>query len=383
MPPDEAATSPIPCQNEISRCHCFMHSMWNFVTAPLHPKSFAITTTCFTVMLLCCVATINWLVNPYSQYSSNLLAPLVRDSRSEKVALFEQQQQPSEGLILGSSRTMKFEPKYLQHRTNLRFFNFGVNHGRPEDFLAIVLLYKNSFGQFPKSVLIGVDVAALSDTVPSDARLNAEPKLYSQVRYDLPWTDEFDRLTQLLSYQQFASSIKSIQKVLTSNSLKITSKATEAFDADGVIQYLQRESERLAGSYDFDKAIQYNELEFLTVFRGMTSLSKTRIKYLQKAVAQCEQNGCQVTLFLTVHHPILRETLSNKTAFVRLEQNAKEALQNLADESQARFVDLSTIDTFGGDPKEFVDGVHPLEPNTRRMIDRLFPQSTKEQYAIQ
>jgi len=88
-------------------------------------------------------------------------------------------------------------------------------------------------------------------------------------------------------------------------------------------------------------------------------------------------------MFLTVHHPTLRNTLSQKTDFERLEQDAKDALQKITDECHARFVDLSTLDTFGGDPNEFVDGIHPLEPNTRLMIDRLFPKSTVSQYAVQ
>jgi hypothetical protein len=104
---------------------------------------------------------------------------------------------------------------------------------------------------------------------------------------------------------------------------------------------------------------------------------------LQEVVAQCEQQGCQVTLFLTVHHPTLRKTLSRKTEFERFELDARIALQRIADECQARFVDLSSLDTFGGDPNEFVDGIHPLEPNTRLMIDRLFPKSPEAQYAIQ
>ena len=37
----------------------------------------------------------------------------------------------------------------------------------------------------------------------------------------------------------------------------------------------------------------------------------------------------------------------------------------LAGQYGARFVDLSTIDSFGGDPKEFYDVVHPTVVNTR------------------
>lgn len=383
MPPENAASAPIRICNMLAYRTCFANSLWNRFHTPLQPKSFAITVIFISMLCLVCVAALNWLVNPYRQYSSHLIEPLVRDSRSEKVALFEQQLSKAEGLILGSSRTMKLEPSYLQARTNLSFFNFGVNHGRPEDFLAIVQLYNVSTGHFPKSVLIGVDVAALNDNVPSDARLIAEPKLYSFVRNKLPWTEEFDRLSQLFSYQQFTSSIKSLRNNLIANASQAASNPIEVFAPDGVIQYLQRQAERLDGKYDFEKAMQCNNKEFLSVFGGMSKLSHRRLSYLHDVVSLCEQQGCQVTMFLTVHHPTLRNTLSQKTDFERLEQDAKAALQKITDECHARFVDLSTLDTFGGDPNEFVDGIHPLEPNTRLMIDRLFPKSTVSQYAVQ
>jgi hypothetical protein len=364
-------------------CTCFAHALWHRFHTPLHPKPFAITVVSIAMLCLLCVAALNWLVNPYRQYSSHLLAPLIRDSRSEKVALFEQQSSTTDGLILGSSRTMKFEPSYLHTRTSLRYFNFGVNHGRPEDFLAIVQFYKNSTGHFPRSVLIGVDVASLNDVVPGDARLVAEPKLYSCVRNKIPWTEEYDRLSQLFSYQQFVSSLRSLRNCFVVNASETEKKPMEVYDPDGVIQYLQRQAERLEGKYDFEKAIQQDQKELLSVLGSMTRLSPRRLGYLQEVVSQCEQQGCQVTLFLTVHHPTLRKTLSQKTEFERFEHDAKIALQRIADECQARFVDLSSLDTFDGDPNEFVDGIHPLEPNTRLMIDRLFPKSREAQYAIQ
>ncbi len=383
MPPENAAFVPIRICNMLADRTCFSHMLWHRFHTPLQPKPFAIAVVSIALLCLLCVAALNWLVNPYRQYSSHLLAPLIRDSRSEKVALFELQHSTTEGLILGSSRTMKFEPSYLHARTNLRYFNFGVNHGRPEDFLAIVQFYKNSTGHFPKSVLIGVDVASLNDVVPNDARLVAEPKLYSCVRNKIPWAEEYDRLSQLFSYQQFVSSIKSLRNCFVANASEAVKKPMEIYDPDGVIQYLKRQAERKEGKYDFEKAIQHDQKELMSVFGNMTKLSQRRLGYLKEVVSQCEQQGCQVTLFLTAHHPTLRSTLSRKTDFEHFERDAKITLQRIADECQARFVDLSTLDTFDGDPNEFVDGIHPLEPNTRLMIDRLFPKSPEAQYAIQ
>lgn len=44
------------------------------------------------------------------------------------------------------------------------------------------------------------------------------------------------------------------------------------------------------------------------------------------------------------------------------------------------FVDLTRVESFGGDPDDFCDGVHIKEANARRIIDlfvRTFPETFK------
>ncbi len=54
---------------------------------PMSPKHFCWCVASFVCVSLFCVSTLNWIVNPYGQYSSNCLQPIVQDSRSEKVEL--------------------------------------------------------------------------------------------------------------------------------------------------------------------------------------------------------------------------------------------------------------------------------------------------------
>ena len=145
----------------------FIKTVIERLKSPLEPKRFCACSASLVVASLVCVATLNWTVNPYGQYSSNCFEPIVQDSRCEKVELFERLEAAPQGLILGSSRALKFEPEYLQTRTSQTFFNFAVNHGRPEDFLATVRYYRDRFGFCPKTVLIGVDVASLNDVIPN------------------------------------------------------------------------------------------------------------------------------------------------------------------------------------------------------------------------
>ncbi len=356
-----------------------IQSVFEKLNCPMNPKRFCVCVVQLVVFSLLSVSTFNWVVNPYAQYSPNLLKPIVQDSRCEKVDLFERLGAAPQGLILGSSRALKFEPEYLKSKTSQTFFNFAVNHGRPEDFLAIVRYYRDRIGSFPRTILIGVDVASLNDVVPNDARLCAEPRLLVSARDTQSFSDEFDRFSQLFSYQQLKSSVKSI-----GNSLRpIHREAEHIFDSDGVIQYTKRQSEMAAGTYDFEAAFEFNEREFLAIFSPLREPSKRRLGYLRETVRVCKENDCQVHLFATVSHPRLRESLASKTKFLQFEELAIKAIEAMAAEFGATFIDFGSVESFSGDPECFVDGIHPLEPNTRRMIDRLWPRSSEASYAIQ
>ncbi len=357
----------------LTRTRCLLN-------APLEPKRFCVCVVGLVVSCLIAIATLNWTVNPYGQYSSELLAPIVQDSRSEKVDLFERLENPPQGLILGSSRALKFEPEYLQSRTSQTFFNFAVNHGRPEDFLAIVRYYYDRNGYFPKTLLIGVDVSSLNDVVPNDARLSAEPRLYSLARDTSWWTDEFDRFSQLFSYQQLAASLFALRNVVCP---RMPTESEQCLNANGLIQYTKRQSQIANGTYDFESALDFTQREFLSVFSQLNQPSPRRLGYLRETVRICSANGCQVYLFTTVSHPRLRELLATKTKFLLVEEKAIHAIRELASDAGAKYVDFGSIETFNGDPDCFVDGIHPLEPNTRRMIDRLMSRSVGDSYAVQ
>ena len=360
--------------------HRLFKKIINRLKAPICPKRFCVCTASIVAVSLFCVATVNWTVNPYGQYSSNCFEPIVHDSRSEKVELLERLETAPLGLILGSSRALKFEPEYLQKRTSQTFFNFAVNHGRPEDFLAIVRYYLDRFGCYPKTILIGVDVASLNDVVPNDARLSSEPRLFAFAKETSSWSDDFDRFSQLFSYQQLNSSVRSIRNCVHPIQRNVD---VQSFTTDGVIQYFERQAQIEAGTYDFESALDFNHREFLSIFGQFTNPSQRRLEYLRETVQLCESNGSQVYLFTTVSHPRLRELLADKTKFLQVEERAVKAIQTIALDLNAKFVYFGSVESFAGDPDCFVDGVHPLEPNTRRMIDRLIPRTSEASYAIQ
>lgn len=350
------------------------------VTQELTARRFVAVWLAIVAVMLAATAAINWTVNPYGQYSTDLIAPIVQDSRGEKLALFDKWNDPPEGLILGSSRALKFEPSYLQQKTNLKFFNFAVNHGRPEDFLAILRLYRQKFHSLPKMIVVGVDTASLNDVVPEDARLNATPRLFEHVPDVCNWDEQLNHYFRLLSFQQLSASMKSVAKRIRRANQK---SAPEYFEPDGLIRYAVREAEMANGTYDFEAALRYNEREFTSIFGAFSDLSDKRLAYIDEAIRLCSENDCKVFVFSTVSHPRLRSTLGAKTKFVTIENRAIGQLREISNKYNATFYDFSSVDNFRGDPAQFVDGIHPLENNTRLMIDQLLSGSDGGEHAIQ
>ena len=124
--------------------------------------------------MACVTALLNFIVNPYSQYPTHFLEPLVQTSRMQKVALLSKTKNSAEALVLGSSRVMKFEPDYLKSKTGLNFFNGGMNYVRPEDCLAFLRHFRKTTGRDPTELIVGVDVVGFSDAAVDSRLLQSE-----------------------------------------------------------------------------------------------------------------------------------------------------------------------------------------------------------------
>ncbi|MEZ6117521.1 MAG: SGNH/GDSL hydrolase family protein [Pirellulaceae bacterium] len=327
------------------------------------------------------IAMLNFLVDPYAQYSPEMLRPLVQTSRAEKVALFRKLPAPPEGLILGSSRVLKFEPDYLHEKTGLRFFNAGVNYAKSEDHLALVRYFENEHHVRPRMIVLGLDLSSFSDGNPIDARLLSDPCLSPQLKDVVPLEQRVHRWKELLSWQQTKNSIKSIKLAVTQS---YPQQDAESFRPDGLLVYHEREAQLSQGTYDFDAALAYNQNEYQQLYRGFDRLSLLRCRRFERLAEHCRQQQIALYVFLTPMHPELLEYIRDCSTFDQRRTQMVRYLEIAAERYGYSFVDFSDIRSFQGSPELFVDGIHPLEPNTRRMIDILVQTGPKKhQYAVQ
>ena len=343
-------------------------------------RNYCLLTLSMTLFGLGGVACINWFVDPYGQYGTGIVPVIVQASRTQKLDLMEKLDEVPLGLILGSSRVQKIEPRYLEEKTGLSFFNAGVNHGRPTDYLAIVRWYQKRWKSFPEIVVIGVDAEALNAVVPLDGRISTEQRLAANVPEAITWKDGFSRYTELVGFKQLRSSISGMQNALRP---RVDDDPVETIQPDGLLVYRHRESELRNGTYDFKSALRYNELEYTQLYRTYHEISGTEAMRLVETVRLLQKHGTRVYLFVTPFHPELIESLSHDRNFDKRENETRQLLSLLARHDGAIVADLGDLSKFDGDPTQFVDGIHPLEPNTRLMMDRLLEVKGASQYALQ
>ena len=344
-------------------------------------KSFVITVLGMAGSAFVVVAALNLYVNPYAQYPTNFIEPLVQTSRAQKTELLATQESPPAGLLLGSSRVLKYEPAYLKERLGQSFFNAGVNYGKSEDYLAFLRFYENQFGCLPQTVIIGLDVHGFNDHLSTDSRLLNNRQLICSIPEAIPFSDRFQSLKELLSWQQTMSSLRSLRRASDEGGVE---PPHESFRSDGMIVYHERERQIADGIYDFSSALDWNKREYKQLFSGYGKLSKRRIELFYKTLDACQKGGSRVVVFLTPMHPDLDEYLSETTTYHARRNELVELLTTQSLEDGFTFADLSDISTFEGVSNQFVDGIHPLEANTRRVIDRLFATPMEgSQYALQ
>jgi hypothetical protein len=125
------------------------------------------------------------------------------------------------------------------------------------------------------------------------------------------------------------------------------------------------------GDYEFQAALEDNKREYRQLASSFNRLSARRCRLLEQVLEMSYRGGSEVVVFVTPTHPELLEYLQATTQY---RDRCRQVAQFLAGESAKygfRFVPLDTISDFAGDPHQFVDGIHPLEPNTRRMVDQI------------
>ena len=332
------------------------------------PRPFVVTLLATALGTIALVFLVNVLVDPYGTVGTNLLASGVPRDPSTKATLVKGLQRPPQLVVLGSSRSLKIRPSYLHRLTGEDVFNAGLRDATPVEEYALVHFIHDRFPSARIHWLWLLDVESFRSDTISPALLDSA---------DLaPYVSSGDRLTSrlhgvvdLLSWQALEDSWASIRArdrpdtVPSTHSRRIGPHIrhliarSEGFTADG---YYTRVD------YNWKKSTQKYEAMYGdgTLYTHLAGLSKT---YLERTLRDLNAWGEEPLIVLSPMHPKLERELG-PVGWSARHADLAAYLQGLRSSYRFRFLDFTSIRSFGGDPKAFYDPVHMREPNLHRML---------------
>jgi len=306
-------------------------------------------------------------VDPRGEFGTGLFPIVVRDSRTEKMRLFaaRRESHPVQGLILGSSRSMRLRPDVFREKTGLEFFNFAVENARAEDYLAIERWVRQQHAQ-PAMLVVGLDVEALHNDDLSEEQLQANGEL------ELALTGHRDPWRQLWTYKRaftptyFLDSLESVRRLTDPGK-----RAGYVFEPDGLLRNPDIDAQRAKGTFDFMRDSPACFDIYVARFQTMTALSQVRRHDLAELIAEERAAGGRTTVWLTPLHPSTAQRLATRTAYARLRRDTRAYLDALGAESDVATLDFSDPGLYGGTLTEWDDCAHTDQAEADRIAEAL------------
>lgn len=312
-------------------------------------------------VLVAAVVALNLLTDPWGVFGVGIFPPRVNQDRSTKADLIAELRQPPELLIYGSSRAWTVEAARVQQLTGLRTFNAAVTAGRPSDAYVFTRVVHDRWPQARPDFLWLLDVEAFQrGTLP--------PSLLADSRFSryLPWraraAAQLDELGWLASWSGLQSSYEVWKKHPTRE--KVRASWLRRISADGTVK-TPPASEAKAGPKTLAK---WSEAE-AAQYRAFAGLDAEAGAYVQKTLSLFASWGGAGIVVLTPTQPEVLGA-AREAGWDARHREVLRLLGALQQRYRFAVVDLTSIESFGGDPSGFFDATHMTRENQRLMVEQ-------------
>jgi hypothetical protein len=320
---------------------------------------------------LAVIALLNFLVNPFAIYPTNLVDRTEGNFRKKKHTLLKRFSYEPDTVILGSSRAMTMRPDDVMMRIPSMCFNFAAPSCTAEDYYATMMVLTDDLGCSINTVVLAVDYEAFNPAEPLQSEIRFFPK-YARYLTLTPGTtaNTAEKLALLFSYEQTDESLKAISRTIRKKSgvTKIQIRR------DGWAMQIEREKEIAAGTFDLEKIMKKRIRKYperSLKLSKYTGLDDRRLKYLDMFFELCREQNVKVYAYITPYHPELWTVLQSHPNGAMLDRVKAELTARFAEQG-ITLHDYSHIESFGGDPARFYDEIHPMPDTQAKILDALF-----------
>ncbi|HTA31598.1 MAG TPA: hypothetical protein VK731_13985, partial [Candidatus Cybelea sp.] len=215
----------------------------------------------------------------------------------------------------------------------------------------------------PRMLVLGIDTVLLGSGAGISEDLDANYPLSSQLdpHLTVPW--HFAKLyAHYLRLQTFFDLRTSIQNWMS------PMPPLDIYFPDGHLEARSPEDPLNEGL----QAALGNGMEpILVKYREFNAISGVRVERLRALLEEASADHVDILLWITPVHPALRAAIDRLPATPIAEQRARRIVQDMAPRFRARVVDLSSPESFGGDPTTWLDAVHVSPADARRELNQL------------
>lgn len=330
--------------------------------------------------LACTLAALVRITDPLAVFGTGLLPPVVSADRDYKATLYRGAEPRPGIVVLGSSRVKTLRPSCIESLTGERAFNFGVNAGVAEDYVAILRFIRAEPRFAVREILLGADPEAFTGE-PGAARALRTSRILS--RYAPPSAVDKPSvpatvLADLLAWESIAAAVRSLRRQY----LPGARLPQEAIALDGWQTHPKWDAELAARDFPQRERVRESVAAVSNRYRGELRLSPSRLSLLERLLQEARQAGVKVTAFIPPVHPDLERSLA-AGALPGLTAEMVGVLRDAERRGLLRYMHTSGVPGFSTDPSLYYDAVHMMSGNSDRVLAWLYRGARERDCAVQ
>ena len=318
------------------------------------------------------------LTDPLAVFGSGLLPPVVSADRDYKAALYRGAPRRPTIIVLGSSRVKMLRPASIEALTGEPAFNFGVNAGVAEDYLAILRFLRSEPRFAVREILLGADPESFTGE-PGAGRALLTSRILG--RYAPRSSDDLPAaaigVAELLSSESVAAAFRSLRRRYWPG----TELPQETIAADGWQDHPRWDAEIAHREFPQVERVRESVAAVSARYRSGLRLSPARIALLERFLREARMSGIRVTAFIPPIHPELERGGSGTLRSLTAEMVG--VLRDAERRGLLRYAAISDAAGTTTDPALYYDAIHMMADNGDRLLTWLYCGGRGRDCAVQ
>lgn len=322
-------------------------------------RRFVLYFVALSIIILVAVAALNVIMDPYAEYGTDLVDPLVVLPRQDKYELMRDVPELPQTLLLGSSRAITLRPSLVTELTGTSAFNAAVTRAMPLDYFVFSNYALQTYDQPPEQLYVFIDLQAMHPTVVwnSPDWLTSSPLNRYAGEFDSTFSlEEF--LTKLVSRRQAWDSLRALERV--------------ASGAEVYMVPYSEYGEMLDWQSPEHGASEFGDYAF---WESFTHIPPERFENLERVMALAQANDAALTFVFLPYAPEALEKMVEIDAYAARDGELRAFLAEQQAVYDFAVVDLLPLETWDGNPAGFYDYYHITQDNADRIVTFLFSRT--------